>query len=126
MLKRPAIIDYLDSQRAIIRAAVIRGAPRRDIRDVCLSISQCHILPAERDQVLPYLIVFRHHLAPGIERFTAAVVNRSGRTVNQLVSALNVVHEYFRRRRAQWRVKFGHVFLLQNGIRPNEGLCEKS
>ncbi|MBO8059116.1 hypothetical protein, partial [Klebsiella pneumoniae] len=43
----------------------------------------------------------------------------------QLVSALNVVHEYFRRRRAQWRVKFGHVFCSKEGVRPNEGLSER-
>jgi hypothetical protein len=59
---------------------------------------------------LPDLIIFRHHLAPGIERFPAAVVNRSSRTVHQLVSALDVIQEYFRRRRSQRRVKFGHVF----------------
>ncbi|MDQ5413485.1 hypothetical protein RCE12_27335, partial [Klebsiella pneumoniae] len=42
----------------------------------------------------------------------------------QLVSALDVIQEYFRRRRSQRRVKFGHVFCSKKGVRPNEGLSE--
>ncbi|MGY7606163.1 hypothetical protein L1R86_27630, partial [Klebsiella pneumoniae] len=43
----------------------------------------------------------------------------------QLVSALDVIQEYFRRRRSQRRVKFGHVFCSKKGVRPNEGLSER-
>ncbi|WP_205317804.1 hypothetical protein, partial [Klebsiella variicola] len=42
----------------------------------------------------------------------------------QLVSALDVIQENFRRRRSQRRVKFGHVFCSKKGVRPNEGLSE--
>ncbi|WP_223275423.1 hypothetical protein, partial [Klebsiella pneumoniae] len=45
--------------------------------------------------------------------------------VNQLVSALDVIQEYFRRRRSQRRVKFGHVFCSKKVVRPNEGLSER-
>jgi hypothetical protein len=30
-----------------------------------------HVLLTQRNDVLPNFIIFRHHLAPGIQRFTA-------------------------------------------------------
>ncbi|MDQ5440639.1 hypothetical protein RCE73_30020, partial [Klebsiella quasipneumoniae subsp. similipneumoniae] len=42
----------------------------------------------------------------------------------QFVGSLDVIQEDFRRRRSQWRVKFGHVFCSKKGVRPNEGLSE--
>ena len=40
-------------------------------------------------------------------------------------SALDVIQEYFRRRRSQRRVKFGHVFCSKKRLRANEGLSER-
>ena len=90
-LQCPTNVHDLDSERAIVRTAVIRGAPLRDIRDIRLRRSQRLVLLTQRNDVLPDFIIFRHHLAPCIERFPAAIVNRSSRTVHQFVSALNVI-----------------------------------
>ncbi|MGY8476582.1 hypothetical protein L1R32_27740, partial [Klebsiella pneumoniae] len=43
----------------------------------------------------------------------------------QLVSALDVIQEDFRRRCSQRRVKFGHVFAPKKRLRANEGLSER-
>ena len=63
-----------------------------DIRDIRLRAASV-VLLAERMMFARILPFFAIIWAPGIEGFTATIVNRSGRTVNQLVSALDVIQK---------------------------------
>ena len=51
-LQRPANIHDFDRERAVVRAAVIRGAARRDVGDIRLRGLKRHVLLAQGDQVL--------------------------------------------------------------------------
>ncbi|VGJ01164.1 Uncharacterised protein [Klebsiella pneumoniae] len=118
------IVDVLVCKRTTVCTTHVGSAAVRDISNICLSICQRHILPAERDQVLPDLIVFRHHLAPRIEWITTTVRNISGRPIDQLIQTLSVIKQHSGRRAPQLRVK-GHVFCSKKRLRANEGLSER-
>ena len=63
-LQRPANVHDFDSEGAVVRAAVIRGTPLGNIRDIRLRRRQRLILLTERNQVLPNFVILSHHLAP--------------------------------------------------------------
>ncbi|SXT53312.1 Uncharacterised protein [Klebsiella pneumoniae] len=96
-------------------ATVIRRRALRDIRDIRLGSRQRRVLLTERDQVLPDLIVFRHHSAPGIQINASAIWFSQLGPIEQLIQTLGIIEQHSGRRAPQLRVK-GHVFCSKRGF----------